>query len=162
MELERWSIISKSKTKIIFKNTEIGKFPSDWRIQPLSNLIKKVFTGRDPKGGKLTESKVTTGIKIIKSANVYDGFLDFRKAGEISHDVAKTITSAEIFENDVLLNQLGDGVTFARSCIVSKDALPAYVTRSVGVIRVDSEKMIPGFLNAYLVLPQTKLYIESL
>jgi len=87
--------------------------------------------------------------------------LIYQKTGQISQKIANTVKSAEVKESDVLLNQLGDGITFARSCIIRKDFLPAFVTRSVGVIRVNNEKLNPNFLNAYLVLPKTKNYIES-
>ncbi len=60
------------------------------------------------------------------------------------------IKSASLKENDVLLNQLGDGITFARSCVVPADVLPAVITRSVGCIRCEFTKLDPWFLNAFL------------
>ncbi len=149
----------KQQTK--FKQTEIGKIPEDWEITKLGSSVKKIFCGRDPKGGKQSHSNKLTAFRIIQSAPVFDGYLDKSKVGYISKEQYLELKSAELEEEDVLLNQLGDGITFARSCIVPKDMLPAVITRSVGCIRCNKERLSPWFLNAYLILPQTKNYIGS-
>ena len=144
-----------------YKNSEIGRIPVDWDTKRLDDLSIKIFVGRDPKGGKRVHSDFPTECRLIRSGNVFDGLLKISDTAFISESIKDEITSAEVKENDVLLNQLGDGITFARSCVVPKEVLPAYITRSVGCIRVDEDVLLPHYLNAYLILDNTKKYIES-
>lgn len=144
-----------------FKETEIGWIPKDWNIDNLEKYVVTIFCGRDPRGGKKSHSTEPTDYRIIQSAPVFDGYLSREKLGYVKEDIYFNLESASLKENDVLLNQLGDGITFARSCVVPKDVLPAIITRSVGCIRCDEKVLDPWFLNAYFVLPRTKKYIES-
>lgn len=151
----------KTSTDIEFKETEIGVIPEDWGIGSLGANTERIFVGRDPEGGKQSHSRERTGYRIIQSAPVFDGHLSEEKVGYISKEAYSGLETASIREDDVLLNQLGDGITFARSCVVPKTIVPAVITRSVGCIRCDRGKLNPWFLNAYLVLPKTKKYVES-
>jgi len=149
------------KEKQKFRLTEIGRVPEEWSVVKLGSVSEKIFTGRDPSGGKLAHAKELTGHRLIRSAEVFDGFLDSDMISHIDEKTAEIVKSAEVTNGDVLLNQLGDGITFARSCVVPVITYKAYVTRSVGVIHVNKKRLNPFFLNAYLVLPRTKQYIES-
>lgn len=150
-----------SKNKGKFKETEIGTIPEDWEIDNLGNNVEKIFCGRDPSGGKQSHSDRITQYRIIQSAPVFDGYLDKDKVGFISKNMYSNLESASLKEDDVLLNQLGDGITFARSCVVPKEVLPSVITRSVGCIRCNKGKLDPWYLNAFLILSKTKRYIES-
>ena len=149
------------KTGSKFKQTEVGLIPEDWSVDKLGTITARIFVGRDPEGGKQSHSKERTVYRIVQSAPVFDGYLDEAKVGYITKEQYSELESASIEEEDVLLNQLGDGITFARSCVVPKGILPAVITRSVGAIRCEREKLDPWFLNAYLILPKTKKYVES-
>jgi len=127
----------------------------------LGDYVKTIFCGRDPTGGKSVHSSEPTGYRVVQSAPVFDGYIVTDKLGFISKEIYQELQSASLQEDDVLLNQLGDGITFARSCVTPSEILPAIITRSVGCIRCDKNKLNPWFLNAYLILPQTKQYIES-
>jgi type I restriction enzyme S subunit len=144
-----------------FKETEIGRIPEDWEVGNLGINIEKIFVGRDPEGGKQSHFKGITTFRIIQSAPVFDGYLDKEKVGYVTKEMYTSLESASLKEEDVLLNQLGDGITFARSCVVPNEILPAVITRSVGCIRCNKNKLNPWFLNAFLILPKTKQYIES-
>ncbi|WP_298898214.1 restriction endonuclease subunit S [uncultured Psychroserpens sp.] len=135
--------------------------PSDWKIETLDKLTETIFVGTDPVGGKESHSLIKTDYRIIQSSPIFDGFLDVSKVGYIDEEIYNSLISVSLKDSDVLLNQLGNGVTFARSCIVPRKMLPAIITRSVGCIRCNSEKLDPWFLNAFLILPSTKKYIES-
>ena len=95
------------KTK--FKQTEIGMIPEDWEVKRLGDNIDKIFCGRDPQGGKQSHSAEKTKYAIIQSAPVFDGFLDREKIGYIPKETYDDFKSASLIEEDVLLNQLGDG-----------------------------------------------------
>ena len=127
-----------------FKQTEIGKVPQDWSVEKLESCVDTIFVGRDPTGGKQSHSKEETEYRIIQSAPVFDGYLDRNKVGYISKKMYNKLKSAALKENDVLLNQLGDGITFARSCVVPSDLLPT-ITRSVGCIRCNKNRLEPWF-----------------
>jgi len=131
------------KQKSKFKGTEIGMIPEDWSVEKLGDNVDKIFCGRDPSGGKQSHSTEKTEYVIIQGAPVFDGFLDREKIGYITKETYNDFKSASLIEEDVLLNQLGDGITFARSCVVPNDVLPAIITRSVGCIRCNKKKLIP-------------------
>ena len=103
----------------------------NWKISRLGKLNPGIFCGRDPEGGSKTHSKSFTGYNIIQSAAIYNWYLDSNKVSRISKALYDSMKSASLKKDDVLLNQLGNGVTFARASIIPDKLLPATITRSV-------------------------------
>jgi len=98
---------------------------------------------------------------LIRSQHVFDRRFQRDGIAFISEAHAQELRNAAVCRGDILLNITGDGVTFARSCIVPDDILPACVNQHVSIVRVDPNVCAPGYLLSYLTHPVTKRYIES-
>jgi type I restriction enzyme S subunit len=97
---------------------------------------------------------------LIRSQNVFDHYFDETGLVYISEEHVQELRSVEVQSQDLLLNITGDGITFARACIVPDQVLPACVNQHVSIIRTDQNTCIPGYLLGYLTLPSIKTYIE--
>lgn len=135
--------------------------PMEWSVRRLGSFCLKIGSGATPKGGSASYQESRTSYALIRSQNVYDRHFDETGLAFISDAQAHDLRSAKVQCGDVLLNITGDGVTFARSCLVPESVLPACVNQHVAIIRVDQTICDPGYLLAFLTHPLTKPYIES-
>ncbi|WP_367986817.1 restriction endonuclease subunit S [Vibrio sp. NTOU-M3] len=127
----------------------------------LKDITEKIGSGSTPRGGESAYLDQRESFAFVRSQNVYD--FQFNEDGirYITDVDAKKLKGVHLQPDDILLNITGDGLTFARCCLVSEDILPAAVNQHVCIIRVDKKKCLPNYLLAFLCLPQTKKYIES-
>ncbi len=139
----------------------IGVLPDGWQVKSLDSFCTKIGTGATPRGGSEVYLNARLGHALIRSQNVFDRHFDTTGLAFISDIHTNELRSAEVKSGDVLLNITGDGVTFARSCIVPDHVLPACVNQHVSIIRTDRQECDPGYLLAVLTHPAAKIYIES-
>lgn len=135
--------------------------PAEWEMRRLGKFATKVGSGATPRGGKSVYLNSRVSHALIRSQHVFDRRFDCDEIAFISEEHAQELRNAEVRPGDILLNITGDGVTFARACIVPDDILPACVNQHVSIVRVDPNVCAPGYLLAYLTHPVTKHYIES-
>ena len=143
------------------QNSPIGLVPSHWRIRHIRDIAVKVGSGATPTGGAEVYLPVRQNYALVRSQNVFDRHFDPTGLAYISDQHAHELSGAEIGPDDVLLNITGDGITFARSCLMPNDLLPACVNQHVVIIRADRTQCDPGYLLAFLTHPVCKSYIES-
>lgn len=139
----------------------IGVIPSGWKLEKLVNITTKIGSGSTPRGGESAYLDERVEYTFVRSQNVFDFHFSPNQIKFISKSDADKLKGVHLQKEDVLLNITGDGVTFARACIVPEDILPAAVNQHVSIIRVNKEKCLPGYLLAYLCLPQIKEYIAN-
>lgn len=132
-----------------------------WDVAFLKDISLKIGSGSTPRGGESAYISERTNFAFIRSQNVYDFTFDVTGLRFISDEDANKLKGVHLQKDDVLLNITGDGVTFSRCCLVPEGILPAAVNQHVAIIRLDTTKCLPGYLMAYLCLPETKAYIES-
>lgn len=135
--------------------------PAEWKVRRLGSFATKVGSGATPRGGKSVYLPSRVSHALIRSQHVFDRRFDSDQIAFISEEHSQELRNAEVRSDDILLNITGDGVTFARACIVPDDILPACVNQHVAIVRVDRSICVPGYLLAYLTHPVTKSYIES-
>ena len=135
--------------------------PSDWQVRRLGAFVTKVGSGATPRGGKSVYLSTRLSHALIRSQHVFDRRFDRAGIAFVSKEHSHELRNAEVRSGDILLNITGDGVTFARACIVPDEILPACVNQHVSIIRVDQSVCLPGYLLAFLTHPLTKRYIES-
>ena len=135
--------------------------PADWTMRRLGTFATKVGSGATPRGGKSVYLNSRVSHALIRSQHVFDRRFDSDEIAFISEEHAQELRNAEVRPGDILLNITGDGVTFARACIVPNHVLPAAVNQHVSIVRVDQNVCAPGYLLGYLTHPVTKRYIES-
>lgn len=143
------------------RSSPIGKLPTGWQLKPLGSFCPKIGSGATPLGGKSVYLSERTSYALIRSQHVFDRHFDSDGLAFITDSQAEDLRNAEVQSGDVLLNITGDGVTFARACLVPASVLPACVNQHVAIIRVDPATCVPGFLLSFLTHPATKRYMES-
>lgn len=135
--------------------------PPEWRLVRLGDITCKIGSGSTPRGGGTSYLPARARAALVRSQNVFDRYFDSEGLAFISDDQARLLEGVSLRPRDILLNITGDGVTFARSCIIPDGVLPAYVNQHVAIIRLDSRFADSGYVLAYLTLPVVKEYIES-
>lgn len=143
------------------ENTALGALPPGWTVRALSELSTKIGSGATPRGGRSAYLEDRVSHALIRSQNVYDRMFDSAGLVYLSKEQSDGLRGVELRAGDVLLNITGDGVTFARACIVPDDVLPACVNQHVSIIRTNPEVCDPGYLLSFLTHPLTKIYMES-
>jgi len=120
--------------------------PKGWQTEKLADVTTKIGSGATPKGGE--SSYVASGISLIRSMNVHNGYFKYDGLAFITDEQAKQLDGVTVQENDVLLNITGASV--ARTCVVPNDVLPARVNQHVSIIRCDFSRLNHMFANAAL------------
>jgi type I restriction enzyme, S subunit len=137
------------------------ELPSNWRFVTLREVTTKIGSGATPRGGESAYLPLRDKFALIRSQNVFDHRFEIGGLAFISDEQAADLANAQVRSGDVLLNITGDGVTFARACLVPDAILPACVNQHVSIVRSNPSFVDPGYLAAYLAHPSTKGYIES-
>jgi len=129
-----------------------NKNDKGWNISILKECTTKIGSGATPTGGKTAYKK--SGVSLIRSMNVYDYAFKWKDLAYIDDVQAEKLKNVEVFSNDVLFNITGASV--CRCSIVPNEVLPARVNQHVSIIRSDTVKLNPLFLNHLLVSDSMK------
>jgi type I restriction-modification system DNA methylase subunit/restriction endonuclease S subunit len=117
----------------------------DWKKIKLEDVCVKITDGsHNP-----PHENLGGGYFMLSSRNVFDGYITFNKAKEITEEDFKSEDRRTcIQKGDVLLTIVG---TIGRTAIVT-DKLPHRITlqRSVAVLKVNKDLLVPEFLNFML------------
>lgn len=96
-----------------FKQTELGKIPSDWEVSTLENILSSIESGSRPKGGINPNDKE---IPSIGAENILGlGKYDYSKEKYISNDFYEKMKKGKVKDLDVLLYK--DGAQLGRKSI---------------------------------------------
>ncbi len=125
--------------------------PQGWREVPLGEHTTKIGSGATPVGGE--SSYKTSGISLIRSMNVRDGYFSRQGLAFIDEHQAERLDGVSVKADDVLLNITGASV--ARVCRAPQDLLPARVNQHVAIIR-PTESFSAVFLERCLLYPSMK------
>ncbi len=139
----------------------LGHVPDGWRVARLKDLTLKIGSGATPRGGESAYLQARKNYALIRSQNVFDRHFDEEGLAFITDQQAEQLLSVLVRPGDILLNITGDGVTFARACLVPSRILPACVNQHVAIVRPNPAYCEPGYLLSYLTHLQIKQYIES-
>jgi type I restriction enzyme S subunit len=124
--------IKKEKSLPKISKEEIPfELPENWVWVRLGNLCSKTGSGKTPRGGKSVY--IDSGIKFIRSQNVYDYGLILDGIAHISESIHLSMKSTSVQSEDLLLNITGGSI--GRCCIVSKDFDTANINQHVAIIR---------------------------
>lgn len=142
----------------IFKQTEIGMIPEDWKFISLKNVCSKIGSGITPRGAKKVYK--INGIALIRSQNIYNNHFSPEGLVYVDKEIAENMKQVTVFENDILLNITGDSV--ARCCMVKKEILPARVNQHVSIVRTKKEILNSKFLQYYLTTKKMQNFMLGL
>jgi type I restriction enzyme S subunit len=123
-----------------------------WEVKKLKDCTTKIGSGATPTGGKTAYK--STGISLIRSMNVYDFSFKWKDLAYIDNKQAAKLNNVEVLPKDVLFNITGASV--CRCSIVPNELLPARVNQHVAIIRANTVKINPVYLNHLLVSKSVK------
>ncbi|MFM0036242.1 restriction endonuclease subunit S [Paraburkholderia strydomiana] len=135
--------------------------PDSWRLVQLKAISRKIGSGATPTGGQAAYQAKRTNYALVRSQNVFDRAFSTTGLAFVSDEQAEGLRNVWLEDGDILLNITGDGVTFARACMVPNSVLPACVNQHVSIIRLDQTQASPGYVLSYLTHPSVKAYIEA-
>lgn len=124
-----------------FKLNGITIDKKKWEKKELGEICEKIGSGSTPKGGRAVY--LESGVPIIRSQNVLNGFLDMNDVAYISEEQHKKMRGTWVCADDILLNITGASI--GRACIVPDYVKKANVNQHVCIIRL-KENMQSYFL----------------
>ena len=128
------------------------ELPEGWAWCRLLPLTIKIGAGSTPTGGATAYS--TSGIKFIRSQNVYDDGLVLTDVAYISEEINQKKSGSIVKPKDILLNITGGSI--GRCALVPDDFDIANVNQHVIIIRLVNPE-----LRKYLHDVITSLYIQE-
>ena len=148
------NLIEKNKKRIIYleelvKSRFVEMFgdpirnEKGWEVKKLGEVTNKISSGATPTGGK--ENYEISGISLIRSMNVHNGYFEYKDLAYISNEQARQLKNVEVELEDILLNITGASI--ARSCLVPSNIIPARVNQHVMIIRIKNKILNSIFLN---------------
>jgi len=114
-----------------FKDSELGRIPKSWEVQPLRGLSTKVGSGVTPRGGSSVYQD--HGIIFIRSQNVHFDGLMLDDVAYISEQIHAGMKGSMVCGGDVLLNITGASI--GRCTVVPNDFPEGNVNQHVCIIR---------------------------
>ena len=134
----------------------LREMPEHWEVVTLRHLATKFGSGITPRGGATIYE--TKGIPFLRSQNVHFDGLRLDGVARIPRAAHMTMKGTHVRPGDVLLNITGASI--GRVCAVSDDLEEANVNQHVCIIRPRSERVLPGFLAAFISTPRMQEAIE--
>jgi type I restriction enzyme S subunit len=151
---QRAALISQAVTKglnpaVKMKDSGVawlGQVPSHWEVKKLKHVVSKIGSGKTPRGG--SEVYSNEGVVFIRSQNVHFNGLRLDDVVYIDTEMDEEMRSTRVQPNDVLLNITG--ASLGRATVAPESLPPTNVNQHVSIIRPDTGKIIPQFLNAII------------
>ena len=126
--------------------------PEGWAWERMQNLTCKIGAGSTPTGGNSVYSQ--SGIKFIRSQNVYEDGLILDDIAYISEEINKKKSGSIVKPKDILLNITGGSI--GRCALVPDDFDIGNVNQHVLIVR-----LINLELGSYIHLLITSPYIQK-
>lgn len=126
-------IIKKAKPLSGITADEIPfQIPQNWKWVRLGDLVVKLGAGKTPLGGE--KNYVDSGVKFIRSQNVWNEGLKTEDIAFISNETNESMAGSIVMPNDILLNITGASI--GRSCLIPTDFDIGNVNQHVAIIRL--------------------------
>ena len=132
------------------------ELPEGWAWSRLLPLTTKIGAGSTPTGGAAVYSD--SGVKFIRSQNVYDDGLLLDDVAYISEDINQKKAGSIVKAKDILLNITGGSI--GRCALVPDDFDIANVNQHVIIIRL-VDAGLRHFLHSAIVSPYIQEQILS-
>ncbi|MDP2144298.1 MAG: restriction endonuclease subunit S, partial [Gallionella sp.] len=140
-----------------YKLTEVGVIPEDWEVAALGDLTAKIGSGITPTGGQRVYRSY--GRPFMRSQNVGWGSLLLDDVAFIDESTHSTFADTEVQADDVFLNITGASI--GRSAVADSRLVGGNVNQHVCIIRTDERKLVPRFLNMFLLSAGGQRQIDS-
>lgn len=109
----------------------IGKIPREWKMPKLGLITSKIGSGSTPRGGSETYS--SSGIKFIRSQNVYNEGFRLDDVVYITEEIHNEMSGTHVCKGDILFNITGGSI--GRCHFVEEGFGEANVNQHVSIVR---------------------------
>lgn len=125
---------------------KIGALP----CEILRNLVAKpIQTGHTP--SMAVDEYYGGNIPLIKTNNLHENTISTIFFDYLTPKGNALISRTELAKDDIITTIIGaTEEIIARSALVTEETLPANINQNIAQIRIDSRKMAPEYVNAYL------------
>lgn len=134
-------LLGEKRAQTISKFVDQTKLVEGRRAK-LGYFLTKIGSGKTPRGG--SEVYVESGVRFLRSQNIYDDGLRLDDVAFIAPAVDHEMASTRVRSDDLLLNITGASI--GRCVVVTANALPANVNQHVCILR-PSALVEPEFLH---------------
>lgn len=154
VQAEKEQLIKEKKIKKEKALPEIGddeipfEIPESWEWVRLGAICSKIGSGSTPSGGRAVYKD--SGIKFIRSQNVYNDGLRLDNVAYISDEINKRKSGSQVFAKDLLLNITGASI--GRCAMVPDDFDVANINQHVLILRMVDER-IRTFVHTVMCSP---------
>lgn len=124
------------------------EIPESWEWVRLGAICSKIGSGSTPAGGRAVYKD--SGIKFIRSQNVYNDGLRLDNVAYISDEINGRKSGSQVFAKDLLLNITGASI--GRCAIVPDDFDVANINQHVLILRIVDER-IRTFVHTVMCSP---------
>lgn len=155
IRIEKAKLIKAGKLKkekplpSIAEDEILSDLPHGWAVCRLNEIVSKVGSGSTPSGGK-KGAYVNSGIKFLRSQNVYNHGLVLHDIAYISEATHGKMKNTVVCPKDILLNITGASI--GRCSLVPNNFDTGNVNQHVSIIRCIDDR-IRFFLHLYLTSP---------
>lgn len=141
--------IKKEKTLPPIKESEKSfALPEGWEWRRLGDICSKTGAGSTPRGGQT--AYCSSGIKFIRSQNVYNDRLIIGNIAFIPSETHEKMKGTKVLANDLLLNITGGSI--GRCCIVPNEFDTGNINQHVSIIRLSFVEM-SNYVHKIIVSP---------
>ena len=130
--------------------------PEGWEWSRLLSLTTKIGAGSTPTGGAAVYS--SSGIKFIRSQNVYDDGLVLDDVAYISEEINQKKSGSIVRAKDILLNITGGSI--GRCALVPDDFDIANVNQHVIIVRLVNLKL-RKYIHSVITSPTFRANIRQ-
>jgi len=123
-----------------FKQTEIGEIPEEWETGFLNRFCEQICVGFV---GTCEKYYRNTGIPMIRTGNLKEGFLDSSKMKYVTHDFHQKHKKSQLKPGDLLIARHGK---HGQACLVPESFSEANCLNVV-IVRVNKDHFNPLFLQ---------------
>jgi type I restriction enzyme S subunit len=157
-EVKKKNLVKEKKIKQIkglpIKNEDLPfELPDEWEFMRMGNIAEKLGAGSTPLGGSSVYQE--SGIKFLRSQNVWNNGLKLENVAYISSEIHKKMNGTLVEPGDILLNITGASI--GRSSLVPDNFDEGNVSQHVSIVRL-VDKTIREYLHLCIISP----YIQSL
>jgi type I restriction enzyme S subunit len=144
--------IKREKSRSTITDDELPyELPQGWQWIRLGELLTKIGAGSTPRGGR--EVYTSTGVKFLRSQNVWNNGLSLNGVAHIPKAVHERMSGTKVVAGDLLFNITGASI--GRCALVPDDFDEANVSQHVTIIRVVLAQ-IRQFLHLVLISPHVQ------
>ncbi len=145
-----------------FKDSEIGRIPSEWGVATLRQVTASATDG--PFGSNLkTEHYQDDGVRVVRLQNIGEGVFDNTDKAFISEEHASQLSKFEVHSGDLLIAAMGDeNHLISRACLYPNYLQPGIVKADCFRFKLDPRKAINAYVMWILCCPDTRVDLYKL